>query len=208
MSAIGKAKKFLELCKQHEWKGNFHFDHDQDFAKIEVARGGETLMIQWMEDQLMEAPHYSLGGIRSRLHCAATARRVVAGKPDMDLYLKRQRRANRAAVAAAPMLGAAQNNSASSAGELADDLEQNLPFDINEEGVDNEVLRFCRGSTLVWRNRFTGAAQMEFIPVDQNRDLKNVYYIGESADGRPYLSFMTTQGIFRAVAFDQMLQVR
>lgn len=202
MSAVSKAEAFLDICKFYGWKGSYILDHDDDFAKVEVSRGGETLMIQWMENQLMEAPHYSLGGIKSRLHDAATARRTLAGKPDMDLYLKRQRRANRVA---AQVASTTENKSDV---VLVDEIEPNLPFDINEEGVDADVLRLCRGSTLVWKSRFTGAAQMEFIPVDQNRNLQDVYYIGESSQGRPYLSFMTTQGIFRAVAFDQMLQVR
>ena len=203
MSAISKANDFLDHCKAHGWTGKYVFDHDDDFAKVEVSRGGEELMIQWTHNQLMEAPHYSMGGIKSRLHDAATAKRTVAGKPDMDLYLKRQRRANRAAQAAP---SAPENES--DVAVMADDIEPNLPFDINDPDADAEVLRTCRGSTLVWRNRFTGVAEMEFVPIEQNRDLKNVYFIGESLNGRPYLSFMNTQGVFRAVAFDQMLQVR
>lgn len=207
MTAIYKATQFAQLAKEHGWKGSFVHDHDQDYAKVEVERKGEQIRIEWINNQLLEAPHYTLNGIKARLHCASVARRTLAGKPDMDLFLKRQRRANRAATRAGGTTAGTANNS-SGDGEAVDDLTPNLPFDINSENADAEILKACRGSTLVWRNRFTGVAEMAFIPKEQNMDLKNSYYIGESSTGRPFLSFRTADGIFRAVGFDQMLQVR
>lgn len=202
MTSIDKAKSLASFAKEKGWTGEFEFDYDQDYAKLNLHRGkNEDIIIEWVNNQLNGPPTHIISGIDFRLHCAATARRVIENKPDIDKYTKRVRELKRAARRTA-------NDSSESEVVFADDLVPDLPFDINAEGVDSEVLRMCRGATLIWRNRLTGLAERAYIPRESNRDLKNTYFIGESSTGRPYLSFKSESGVFRAVAFDQMLQVR
>lgn len=205
MTAIAKAKRFLELMKAHGWKGDYKFNWDDDYASIEVTRGSEKLSISWVDNQWIHPGWYSLAGVKSRVNRAKDAERIIIGKPDMEQYKKRQRRAVRAAAEVAK----GQNGSERAAVVLEGiDLEHpDLPFDITTDD-DSTILVACRNATLVWKNKFTGLAEAAFIPREWNRDLRNTYFIGESSNGRPYLSFMDQNGVFRAVAFDQMLQIQ
>lgn len=199
MTAIAKAERFIILLKEHGWKGGYKFDYDNDYAEISVTRDAEVLFISWVDNQWICPGKYTFAGVDSRVNRAKDAWRIITGKPDMDLFKRRQRAAARRAKA---------NGQAVVASEQVLELEQpNLPFDI-ETDDDNTILKACRNGTIVWRNKLTGLVETAWAPREFNRDLQNTFYIGESSTGRPYLSFKDSEGIFRAVAFDQMLQVR
>jgi hypothetical protein len=197
LSAIQKAGAFVQILKENGWKGKIDADEKNDYAKIFAHRDQEKLEIEWYGNQLVGPPKYEFAGTVAKLHSAAVARKHVRGRPDVQLYIKRKRRHARAA----------KNNSSNGAPVEIDVTQHELPFDI-ETSTDKEILRVLRGSTIVWKNRFTGLPESEYISRERNRDLTNVFYIAESSKGRPYVSFMTDQGVFRAVGLDVILQVR
>lgn len=201
MSAIQKADDFIQLLKANGWKGKLDLDEKNDWAKIFANRGQERLEIGWCDNQLLGPPRYEFAGTVANLHSAAIARKhVTASRPDMSIYLKRKRRKVRA------VRRTGQNNSSSVEIEL--DMTQHiLPFDI-EESTDKEILLAIRGATVMWKNNLTGMPESEYVPREMNRDLNNVFYVAESSKGRAYVSFMTSSGVFRAVALEQILQVR
>jgi hypothetical protein len=201
VSAVQKAADFIALLKENGWKGKLDLDEKNDWAKIFAHRDQERLEIGWCVNQLIGPPKYEFAGTIANLHSAAVARQHVrASKPDMSIYLKRKRRKVRA------VQRANQNNS-SSAPEEFDTTQHELPFDIHES-TDKEILRAIRGSTIIWKNTLTGMPESEYVPREMNRDLNNTFYVAESSEGRAYVSFMTSGGVFRAVALEQILQVR
>lgn len=199
MTSITKAAQFIELLKTNGWKGKLEQDPDTDYAKIEAARAAERLEICWVENKLAVPPLYSLAGVTTQLHYTADARKVVTGRPDMDMFVKRRRRKARQA-ARAVVAGAQQNMS-------IEPEKQELPFDIHEDS-DREILLAIRGSTVVWENEMTGLAESSFVPRESNRNLEYVFYLAESSSGRAFVSFMDVHGTFRAVHLDKILQVR
>lgn len=201
MSAAQKAGDFIQLLKANGWKGKLDLDEKNDWAKIFANRDQERLEIGWCDNQLIGPPKYEFAGTTANLHSAAVARKhVTASKPDMSIYLKRKRRRVRA------VQRASQNNSSSAEVEF-DTTQHELPFDI-DESTDKEILFAIRGSTLIWKNTLTGMPESEYVPREMNRDLNNTFYVAESSQGRAYVSFMTSGGVFRAVALEQILQVR
>lgn len=195
MSSIQKAGDFIKLLKAHGWKGKFDKDDATDYAKIWAKREAEQLEISWINNQLTGPPKYWLADTETNLHSAAVARRIVAGQPDMRAYLKRRKRKAR--------LQRTENNSSQ---PVQEPLRQELPF--SNESSDQEILRAIRGSTIIWKNRLTGLPESAFVPRDSNRDLENVFYVAESSEGKPFVSFISQEGTFRAVALDSILQVR
>ncbi len=191
MTAVGKAQKLASICKEHGWTGSLEINHDDDYAKLSVTRDNERLEIEWLSNQLMAPPKYSYNGMESRLHCASVARRTVERSPEIarrqESQVKRRSSAKRSSSLPSPTSSA-----------LA------LPFRIGET-PDREILRICRDRTVVWKGQYSETEEMAHIPKLKNTDLENVYYIGESSAGRPYLSFIDHHGCFRAVAFDSML---
>lgn len=205
VSAIQKAQDFIELLKENDWKGDFKFDEDTDYAWVRATRKAEVLEIAWSNNQLNYPPRYTLAGVESNLHHAGIARRVVTGNPDLHAFAKRVKRRARAAQRQQASPGTPQQNSSSALPQV-DTTQHELPFDVNTSS-DKEILMAIRGSTLTWRNRMTGEPELCFVPRESNRDLNNVFYIAESSSGSVFVSFMDAQGTFRAVALDAILQV-
>lgn len=195
MSSIQKAGDFIKLLKLHGWKGKFDKDSITDYAKIWAKREAEQLEISWINNQLTGPPKYWLADTEMNLHSAAVARRIVTGQPDMQAYLKRRRR--KAKV---------QRAEGDSDSPTQETFRHELPF--TPESSDKEILRAIRGSTIIWKNRISGLPESAFVPKDSNRDLNNVFYVAESSEGRPFVSFISQEGTFRAVALDSILQVR
>lgn len=197
MSTIQKANDFVKLLTANGWTGKKEYDPEHDWVMVYAERGPEKLEIGWCDDVILGPPKYEFAGTVANLHSRKIAAdHVKASKPDMTMYLLRQKRKARAARAM-PVDGQPPV-------ELT---KHELPFDIHNS-TDREILLAIRGSKIVWKNSFTGMPEEEFIPRERNRDLTNVFYVAESSKGRPYVSFMTDQGVFRAVALEQILQVR
>lgn len=194
MTAISKATKFIQLCKENGWQGEREFDYENDFALVKVHRDHEILEIEWLDNQLTGPPKYSYNGITVRLHCAATARKNIERSPEIA------RRQESQVKRRAPRLKSSFSSSQTSSIPM-------LPFTIGET-PDREILRVCRNKTLVWWSDLMQAEQQAHIPKTKNVDLHNVYYIGETSVGKEYLSFCDENGSFRAVSFSAMLRLQ
>ena len=204
MSSEGKAKALATLAKEHGWTGSIDMCYDSDTATLKAQRDGESFLVEWCSNQLNAPPSYEFGGVESNLHCVATVKRVIKGKPDLEAYMKRRRRQK-----AVPQNTSSQPDEVS--GPVEDQTieitQHQLPFELDVT-PDNKILKEIRGSTIIWYNSISGAAEISRVPIDKNRDLENVFFIGESGAGRAYLSFMDPNGMFRAVGLDAILQVR
>lgn len=200
MTSRTKATNFAKHAKVCGWGGTIEFDDDTEYAKVTAKRGSEVIEVEWINNQLVGPPSHTLAGVKANLHCAATAKRVMEGQPDMDLHMKRAKRAARKAKA---------SEKTSSTEEASEEkVEQHvLPFDV-WESPDHVILRALRGSTIIWRNRISGLPEMDVIPVERNRDLQNTFFLSESKDGKPFVSFMNNEGVFRAVHLESILQVK
>lgn len=207
MSSLGKAMKFIELMKKNGWKGSLKRDDPNDYACLIAHRGDERLEISWTANQLTFPPKYEFAGTRANLHSAAVARRhIEANGPDIKLYMKRRRRKVR--VARKPVATSMPRQNSKGDDVAVPAFEQHtLPFDIHESS-DKEILRVIRGSQLIWINRLTGQPESAHVPVNLNRDLQNTFFLADNAKGRTFVSFMSSEGVFRAVYLDAILQVR
>lgn len=206
MSSVGKANAFMKVCKDNSWQTKWKASESREWVEVTATRDSEQIVIAWNEDQLMGPPQYTLNGYTRGLHSAAVAKRTVQQlKPALDDF-------KRAARKASGQLAKATENSTV---PVAAPITYSLPFDV-ETSPDEVILKAVRGNTVVWRNRLTGQLESEFVPHKIsdghgvkvfNWDTERVFYLAEANSGRAYLSFMTTNGVFRAVALETLVGV-
>lgn len=206
MTSVGKANGFMEVCKASGWETKWKAANNYEFVEVTATRGGEKVVIAWINNQLNGPPEYFFNGVLTKLHSAAVAKRTVqAAKPDIAAYQRRARRT--ATVAGAP--GTAPESS--SAPLEIDPTEYTLPFNIHED-LDSVILKAIRGNTIIWRNSMTRAIMSEYVPHKAgdkvfNWDTKNVFYLATTESGRDYVSYMNVNGVFRAVALETLVGV-
>lgn len=208
--SLEKANKFIRTAKESGWETKAKCDEEHTWFQVEAKRGPETLTIEWQNRQLAFSPSYQLHEMTSKVHSTKDAYRIVQSpKPDMDRYVKwqrRQRAANRRL-----------NGEAAGISEQATEVEYELPFDIHED-EDSTILKAIRGNTIVWRNSISGAVESCHVPYKIsggkdgvrifNWDLENVFYLAEGEkSGKAYLSFMDSNGQFRSVHLEALIGV-
>ncbi|AOE44861.1 hypothetical protein BI084_gp49 [Gordonia phage Terapin] len=204
--SLEKANKFIGTARESGWQTKWNCDEEHTWFRVTATRGPETLVIEWQNRQLAFSPSYQLHEMKVKVHSTKDAYRLVqAPKPDMDRYVKwqsRQRATNRRL-----------NGEAAAMSEPAENVEYELPFDIHED-EDSTILKAIRGNTIVWRNSISKTVESCFVPYRTsdnkifNWDLQNVFYLAEGeTTGKSYLSFMDSNGQFRAVHLEALIGV-
>lgn len=202
--SLNKANKFIDSAKANGWRTKWECDEEHTWFRVTAERGPETLVIEWQNGQLAYSPEYRLHEMELKVHSTKDSYRLLeAIKPDMDRYVKwqsRQRAANR-------RLGG------EAAGISEGEVEYDLPFDI-EKDPDSVILKAIRGNTIIWKNSISGTVESCFVPWKTsdgktfNWDLENVFYLAEGeTTGKAYLSFMDSNGQFRAVHLEALIGV-
>ncbi|UVK63855.1 hypothetical protein SEA_LILYPAD_51 [Gordonia phage LilyPad] len=204
--SLEKANKFIKTARENGWGTSWQCDEEHTWFRVTATRGPETIVIEWQNRQLAFSPTYRLHEMQVKVHSTADAYRLLnAVKPDMDRYVKwqsRQRATNRRL-----------NGEAEGVSEPATNVEYELPFDIHED-EDSTILKAIRGSTIVWRNSISGVVEQCFVPYKTsdnkvfNWDRNNVFYLAEGeTTGKAYVSFMDSNGQFRAVHLEALIGV-
>lgn len=216
MSAINKADAFIAEAEKNGWICEWRAGNNYGWVEVTAKRGPEKLVIEWNSNQLTGPPLYTLHEITWKLHSAKVAKQTVSRvKPDLDAYQRRQRAAQLAQRRQAVQPTKSSNGSGpttnGSIPEPPVPAGAIIPFDIYEDS-NATILKAIRGSTLVWKNQFTGMTEREFVPhlvgnKLYNRDLDNTFYLALGDKDRAYVSFMNTNGKFRAVYLDQLVAV-
>lgn len=214
MSSVEKANKFIKEAERHGWATKWKKLSSQDggFFRVTATRKAETIVIEWAGNQLNGSPLYRLHDMDLKIHSTKDAyRKLAATKPDMDQYHKWQRRSKPKPVGL-PVAGHGNDVS-----EPVADIAISLPFDIDED-PDSVILKAIRGNTIVYKNSYTGEAESVHVPWRIkdgrggvrvfNHDTENVFYlaVGETT-GRAFVSFMDSNGQFRAVHLDRLIGV-
>lgn len=223
MTSEMKAEKFKKEAELHGWAvvvgtGSAGGDH----IVVDCNRGDEHINIFWVNNILTETPKYTLAGVTTSLHNAAQATRQLSQKPNLERAYRRT--ARRVGLKAATVGGSLADPSAGggSGGQGPEALpivRHPLPFDL-WESTDKEILRALRGSTIVYLNQQLGYALSTRIVKQLNMNLLhfNLVQAGEKParptgdrldpnKGRPIVNFIATDGGFRSVAIEQILQV-
>lgn len=188
MPVLEKANRIIEIALENNWITEYEHAPDMSWFDLTCTRGAEVIEISWVGNQLCGPPEYSYLGQTKKLHSAAVVRRKLT-----ETHLQAKR----------PITSSPTKKSK---------IASTLPFDIWEDESDT-ILKACRGATLVWQNGFTGEVEECYVPYVSggkvfNIDTKNVFYLDESKTGRPYISFMDLNGVFRAVALEALVAVR
>ncbi len=202
-----KASRFNKLAQQNGWETKWRQRENWAFAEVVATRGAESITISWENNQLNGPPIYRFHDMERKLHSRLVAeRKLAAPKPDLDQYKRHQR----SAAVASRGTG---DPSATSNG-LAEQ-EYDLPFDPDAD-PDSVILKAVRGNVLVWRSSVSGVVESCLVPwriQDQgkvrvmNTDTKNVFFLASSSSGQDYLSFMDSEGRFRAVRLKSIMGV-
>ena len=214
--SVNKANRFIRTAKSGGWTTRYKILNADDAAiQVVAKRGPETVTIEWHDNYLSGSPIYELHDMRLKIHSRKDAERIlVRPKPDMERYRKWQQRNRHKAPAPGQAPGASMGepDSAISEDQLREMYADSLPFDIKED-PDSVILKAVRGSTIIFRNSVSGLVESEFVPFKVsdgkvfNYDTENVFYLAENEEGRAFISFMNSNGCFRAVHLDRILAV-
>lgn len=201
-ATVNKANKFIEKCEELGWSARWRIVAE-DSIQVTSKRLNEKIEIEWTDGKLAVSPIYWIADFRRILgNASACIKTMSLSKPDMDPYYRWQRAQKK-------------NSPAQPEGETPveiDTSEYTLPFDI-VESEDSEILKAIRGNTIIYRNSISGAIESEFVPYRTsddkifNWDLNNVFFLAESSEGRAFVSFMNSNGVFRCVHLDRLIGV-
>lgn len=205
--SITKANRLISEAKANGWevKWTLH-NRENENVQVECTRGAEYLEIEWNNFQLARSASYRYHEMTLVVNNASAAKRILQRiKPDIEQYQRWQRRNRKQIVI----------------DETREEAEQDfsdyiLPFDIHKDD-DSTILKAIRGNTILFKNSLTGNVESVMVPWKisggktgirvMNRDLDNVFYLAEGAKKRDYLSFMDSEGRFRAVHLDRLIGV-
>lgn len=206
--SVNKANRFIRAAKAGGWSTRYFVISPQDLhIKVTATRGPEKLVIEWHDNTLGGSPLYSFHEMTLKVHSRKDAERILSRiKPDMDQYQKWQKR-NRPKTED-PL----SSDEGFSEAEVRAKYADLLPFNIHED-TDATILKAIRGNTVMFRNSISGNVESEFVPFKTsdgrvfNYDTENVFFLSENAEGRGFLSFMNSNGVFRSVHLDRILAV-
>ena len=206
--SVGKANKFISTARENGWDTKYKIlSADDAYIEVTATRPNEKVVISWVRNQLNGPPIYSLHDMVLKLHSTKVATQTItASKPDMERYVKWQRRQRNSAA-----------NGSRETNPEVDVSQYSLPFDVDED-PDSVILKAIRGNTIVYKNSMTGLVETAHVPwrISDgkggvrvfNHDTTNVFYlaVGETTE-RAYVSFMDANGQFRAVHLDRLIGV-
>lgn len=213
--SVTKANRFIRVAKENGWETRYKIiNADAENIMVTATRGPEKLVIEWAENLLTDSPDYQLHEMHLRIHSRLDAeRKLKRAKPDYEQYHRWQKRNK-------PKL----NDSYDPKDPLGEGVPHHermlstreLPFDPDTDD-DSTILKAIRGNTLVFVNSVSGNLERVHVPWRMsggkdgvrvfNWDLENVFYLATSATDRDYVSFMDSNGIFRAVHLDRLVGV-
>ncbi len=215
--SVRKANKFIIAAKESGWETRYQILSSEDqVIQVTATRGAESVTIEWANNRLSFSPEYKFHDMELKLHSTIEAVRAVQRhKPDLDRYGVWLRRTRRKSKAVQNFTDPLYGNDEEDRGEVPPET-QNLPFNIKEDS-DLEILKAISGNTIVYRHGISGAVSSVLVPWRlpggrkgmrlMNRDTTNVFYLALGKEDRVYLSFMDSEGQFRAIYIDQMIGV-
>lgn len=213
--SVNKANRFILKAKENGWETRYKILSAEDAViRVTATRGNEKIVIEWAGNQLSYSPEYHLHEMQLKIHSRLDAeRKLVQVKPDYEQYHRWQRKTRNSSK----LKDSYDPNDPLGEGFQGDgDVRPDLPFD-PETDDDSTILKAIRGNTLVFRNSISGNLERILVPWRMsggkdgvrvfNYDLVNVFYLATSASGRDYVSFMDSNGVFRAVHLDRLIGV-